>query len=115
MSSLTIKTNNSARPLVAYTELSAEHRKEVETDIADESCKKFFVYKGNVYDVNDFMRIVTESKPHTYRDVCVADDSPMRVWEYALQEAMYSGIVFRFERVNGIIDMDKVVVGRYYH
>ena len=57
MKVLTIKTNNQFREVSSFYELSDEQRKEVEDryDTIEES--SFFVYKNDVYDLNDFMRL----------------------------------------------------------
>jgi hypothetical protein len=56
--SLTITTNNQYRPLLTGCSLTTEERKEFDYYTEEEiDCATFFKFKGQVYDLGEFMRI----------------------------------------------------------
>jgi hypothetical protein len=98
MSDLTIITNNVPRFTVDAYELTLEERKEFnylnwEAIEAGEASATFFRYKGEVYDLGEFM------SPSWGR---------LRGWHGYRSDSFFSGIVVRF------VDDESIVVGRYY-
>ena len=89
MSTLTIKTNNQARPLLDYNDLTTAERSEFNYDIRG---AEFFRYKGNVYDFSDAMKTGVEG------------------WDGIYNESAFSGVLIRLHEY----DTDLIYVGRYY-
>lgn len=101
-----IKTNNTPRLLLSWYELTEKEKQEFDylTDDTPEEdiCNEFFRYKGNVYDLSEFMRIDQTIAPHCQREGWEA-------WHGYSSDSFFSGILVRYTE-----DCDRVIVGRYY-
>lgn len=91
-----IITNSVPRDLVYGIDLTEKERKEFDYIDADNfPCHDFLRYRGNVYDVNEFMR-------------CNGNEF-MSNWDGYSDDSYFSGIVIKF-----VDDNERVIVGRYY-
>jgi len=106
-----IRTNNVPRDVIDAWELTAEERKEFdylswESIEMGEDSASFFRYRGELYDLGEFM--ITSDFP---------DDDPMRKWSGFWSDSFFSGLLIRWPRVDGGCggspDFHKVVVALY--
>lgn len=103
MSDLTIVTNNVPRLIIDEYELTADERAEfgyIDWSAVDrgEASASFFRYRGQLYDLDEFMRMRTEDP-----------SNPHRAWDGYYAKTFFSGILVRFDPD----DVDCVIVGRY--
>lgn len=110
---LKIRTNRQFRPLLSGWELTLEERKELDYigDILDldlwaEEYNRFFRYRGQIYDTNEFVRIVKRSDFRGGFLHCADDDSPLLNWDGIQTDSFFSGIVIKLDR-----DCESVRVG----
>lgn len=97
MSNVTVITNNVPRDVLWGLELSEKERAEFDYLNPDElDYATFFRYKGEVYDLGEFMRI----------DEPVS--SIFKGWDDYSSDSFFSGLIVRY------VGDDQVVVGRYY-
>lgn len=100
MSNLTIRTNNKPRPIIDAYELTEKKRLEFDyldwqsIDLGEDSAS-FFRYKGQIYDLGEFMRVEA--------------DSPLSSWDGYASDSYFSGLVAKFTE-----DRDHVIVGQYF-
>lgn len=106
MDKITVKTNNVPRDIIDGFQLSADERKEFDylawdkIDAGEDSAL-FFRYRGDLYDLGNFMR----GNP-------VTDDSlpaQLRTWDGYMSESAFSAIVVRYAN-----DNESVIVGYVY-
>lgn len=96
MSSLTIKTNNVPRLLEYSYQLSAKELQDFDYLDADELAGRDFArYRGQVYDLGEFMR-------------CPAN-SGMKGWDGYSSDSYFSGVLVKYCK-----DTDRVIMARYY-
>lgn len=96
---LKITTNNVPRHIIYGFELSEKQRKEFDYLEGEElDCRKFFKYRGEIYDLGEFMRIE--------KNVSEEFDA----WDGYSNVTYFSGVLVRLNDENS----DEVVVGRYY-
>jgi len=101
MPALSIKTNNQPRPLFPPCELSATEQQKLRqqfdwmSDDEFHSDFSFFKYRGDYYNLADFMR------------VDVANGSPFVGWHGYSSDTYFSGVVVK-------LCGNDVVVGRYF-
>jgi hypothetical protein len=107
---LTIKTNNQRRALLSGWELTTKERKELdyieESELGD-SCARFFRYKGSIYDLHEFQRIVqpgTIGGPWAYYD----HKGNLSGWDGIQTDSFFSGILVKY------LDDDSIRVGLCY-
>ena len=105
---LTITTNNVPRDLLSGFDLTDKERAEFDyiEDMGD-AIDRFFRYRGNVYDTQEFVRIELASKRSN--PFCLGvyeEDSPLLNWDGYQSDSYFSGIVLRYCE-----DYDRVVVG----
>ena len=94
---LTIRTNNVPRGFVYSFELSEEEKKDFDYYNAEElDNATFFRYRGQVYDLGNFMRFQDRS-------------SPLSKWDGAAGDSYFSGTLVRL-----VEDEERIVVGAYY-
>ena len=88
-----IKTNNHPRFIIDGSELTEKERKEFEY-IEDFSTSQFTRYKGQLYDLGEFLRV---------------DNQWMKDkgWNGYISDSYFSGIVIRF------VDSESVIIGTY--
>lgn len=90
-----IITNNHARDLICFADLTAKEQKEFDYLEEDEHyTPQFFRYKGNAYDVNEFMR---------------ATAPEFKGWEGFRSDTFFSGTLVKYAN-----DYESVIVGRWY-
>lgn len=101
---LTIKTNNAPRPIVNGYELSPKERAEFDY-LSDERLDEssFFRFKGNVYDLGEFMRCSF--------NMTLSLDEPnvWGKWDGYSSDSYFSGVVVRY-----VDSHERVIVGRYF-
>ena len=95
-----IRTNNVPRFTIDAYELSENERQEfdyLDWEAIDkgEDSATFFRYKGQLYDLGEFM-------------LC-PNDTFSAMWEGYTSESFFSGVVIRF-----VDDGESVIVGTYY-
>ena len=88
-----IITNNQPRQLIYGYELTEKQRQDFDY-LEDIDGNNFVKYKGNIYDVSEFM------STHNM-------DS-LKGWDGYSSDSFFSGILIKY------IDSDTVIVGRYY-
>lgn len=96
MSDINIITNNIARPIIYWSDLSDKEKKEFDyiKEGNKDSCS-FFRYLGRVYDLGQFMR--------------VTDNKELKKWNGYVSDTHSSGVLVRYDAFE-----DNVIVGRYY-
>ena len=90
---MTIKTNNVPRDVLSWYELTDAERAEfdyLDSDTA-QSDASFFRYRGNIYDLGEFMI------------------SPLKGWDGYHSDSYFSGILVRY-----VEDCERVIVATYY-
>jgi hypothetical protein len=99
-----IITNKQPRALLGYNELTAKEKEQfdyIKHDDNDDGLRdeeyRFFRYKGNAYDVYEFMRT----------DTMHSDD--LKWWSGYSGDTYFSGVLIKY-----MMDTDEVIVGRYY-
>ena len=93
-----IITNNQPRFIIDPWEMNEKQRKEfdyINWDDADmgKTSPLFFKYKGQLYDLGEFMRTDIEG------------------WDGVAGDTYFSGVLVKFDNQE---DLDTVIVGRYY-
>jgi len=103
---ITIKTNNVPRELLMWHELTDKEREGLDyIKVPDERGTDFFRYKGQIYDVHEFMTTST-----------LPDEHPWRKWQGYQTDSFFSGIVIRYPfdptcGRDGSYDYDHIIVG----
>lgn len=101
-----ITTNNVPRPLVLGYELTAKERKEFDyLDDEQLQYRSFFRYRGNVYDLSQFILIYHNGQgmeafghyDHT---------GELKGWDGIMTDSYFSGIVVKY-----VNDYEDVIVG----
>ena len=96
--SLRIITNNVPRPIVYGYELTPAEQSEFDYYDSDElDSAMFFRYKGEVYDIGEFMRRPDYHNPFP------------KIWCGYMSDSYFSGILIRFPED----DDESVIVGWY--
>ena len=102
---LRIRTNNVPRELLSGWDLSEAERRELDyvADVDDQDawcneCDRFFRYRGDIYDTQQFVRI--ERRAAMTSGFChgVDDDSPLLEWDGIQTDSFFSGVVVRYLR-----------------
>ena len=105
---LTITTNNVPRDLLSGFDLTDKERAEFDyIENMGDAIDRFFRYRGNVYDTQEFVRIELASK--RTNPFCLGvyeEDSPLLNWDGYQSDSMFSGIVLRY-----CDDYERVIVG----
>jgi len=100
---LTIRTNNHSRPLMHLEDFSESIQSEIRKqydwmDPQDIECNfGFFVYFGQVYHLQDFMRVTDVSDPG------------LKGWDGYASDTVWSGTLVKLTEHCG-----SVIVGRYF-
>ena len=105
MSELRIITNHVPRDVIYAHELSGAEQSEFDyidwTAVENgETSPEFFRYKGELYDLGDFLTTSELSKGAGHHD--------LSAWDGYASDSFFSGIVVKF-----VEDFERVVVGRY--
>lgn len=92
-----IKCNNKPRPIIYGFELSDKQK--VDFNYLGENINenRFFMYKNEIYDINDFMR------------VCDLHNNPFSGYHGYISESFFSGILIKL-----CDNSDYIIVARYY-
>lgn len=95
-----IKTNNQARPLLSFYELSRVHQDEVINERGALECDdwKGFVFKGQLYNLDDFMRFSDESEERKMG------------WDGGMAQSAFHAVVVKLDSS----DLDSVIVGQMF-
>ena len=96
---ITIRTNNIPRDIVHGFELTEKQRAEFDY-MDDVDNGQFFVYKGQIYDLGEFMRIDANREP------CI---SPLSGWDGYSSDSFFSGVVVKY-----VDNFERVIVGQYF-
>lgn len=96
-----IVTNNQPRHLIYGFELSESEKQEFDY-LDDIGSASFFRYKGNLYDLGEFMRIDANIAPHPQRE-------DWENWQGYASDSYFSGVLVRYDS-----DNESVIVGSYY-
>lgn len=95
----TIKTNNVPRPLLSYYELTKKQQEELgEMELEQVDRWTGFVFKGQVYDIEEFMVIP------------VASESRKQGWDAASSQSAFHAVLVKLSHEN----FDSVVVGQQF-
>ena len=97
---MTIKTNNVPRPIIYGYELTDKELSEFDYYTNEDlEMRQFFRYKGQVYDLGEFMRVTDTMKN------CHGFDG----WDGYCSDSFFSGILVRYSD-----DFESVIVATYY-
>lgn len=96
-----IITNNKPRHIIYGFELSNKEKEQFDYLDNIEECS-FFRYKGEIYDLGEFMRIDKAVAPHPQRP-------EWEDWDGYSSDSYFSGVLVRYTS-----DYEAVIVGRYY-
>lgn len=100
---LTIKTNNQPRELLARFELPAKAQEDFDYMSDDDAYSpRIVAYKGQFYDVNEFMRT-----PHD--EAARLELNQLSRWDGYQSDSYFSGIVIKY-----VDNCERVIVGMYY-
>ena len=97
MDAIKVITNNVAREIIYWHELSEKER--AEFDYCDEF-SQFFRYKGELYHLGEFMAV------DHWRE-CLPD--AFRGWDGYQSDSFFSGVLVRYRN-----NYESVIVGRYF-
>lgn len=105
-----IKTNNVPRQLVRHWDLTTAEKKELDYIDWDTEGDDFqgFRYKGQIYDLGEFVRIVPQGEvggPFAHYD----HSGSLKGWDGVNTDSYWSGVLARYSP-----DREGVVVGRFY-
>jgi hypothetical protein len=111
---ITIKTNNKPRELICGWELTDTERKDFDYigELDDhekwnnETSYRFFRYKGNLYDIHQFVRIVPLYKSVGFEHG--TNDSELLQWHGIQTDSFFSAIVVKY-----CDDYESIIVGLY--
>jgi hypothetical protein len=93
MSTMTIKTNNIPRDVLAWFDLTRDERANFAHYRGEDDGAAYVRYGAWVYDLSDTPRAPSDLSP----------------WDGMAAETYFSGVLFRF-----VDDGERVVCGRYY-
>ena len=99
-----IKTNNAPRDVLFWWDLTDAER--VEFDYLDSDTAQadasFLRYRGNVYDLGEFMHISRTVAPHPQRQ-------GWEDWDGYHSDSYFSGMLVRY-----VEDCERVIIATYY-
>lgn len=101
-----IKTNSQWRHILYWYDLTDKERKDF--DYLPEGEGSFFRYKGQVYDMGEFSRIIPPGATRRHPTECANPD--LQDWDAYASDSFFSGIVVKIDRDG----WERVKVGRYY-
>jgi len=98
--SVDVKTNNHKRELFPLEDCPLSVRKDFDY-IKDDSSLRLFSYRGEWYDLREFMVIANcEMFPGD--------------WDVYQSDSYFSGVLARYPREDNEVDFENVIVGRYW-
>ena len=94
-----IKTNNQPRPLLSFYELTKVQQSEVTDDVGEDNCEEWkgFVFKGQLYNLDDFMRFSDESEERKMG------------WDGSMAQSAFHAVIVKLD-----IDLESVIVGQVF-
>lgn len=95
-----IITNNKPRNITFGFELTDQEKKEFDY-IQNIDDAQFFRYKGQVYDLGEFMRIDPNTAPHPHR-------KDWEKWQGYMSDSYFSGLLVKYTH-----ECESVIVARY--
>tara|TARA_B110000211_G_scaffold185303_1_gene210244 strand:- start:2502 stop:2807 length:306 start_codon:yes stop_codon:yes gene_type:complete len=100
---MNIKTNNKFRDILRSYDLTEQEREEFDYYTVDELYDAmFFRYKGDVFDLGEFMRCPDSNK--------TSDDlTELTEWDGYMSDSYFSGVVIRYDD-----NIEQIQVGRFY-
>jgi hypothetical protein len=103
MAEMRIRTNYRKRALLSGWELTERERAELDyiappgnLELWGEHFERFFRYRGNIYDIQEFSRIIGPGENGGAFAHHVTGGSPLLDWGYIQTDSYFSGIVFRY-------------------
>lgn len=115
-----IITNHVPRDVVSASEMSDELRAEFgigpgsHDEMTDDDCRTFVRYRGDWYEIGDYVTTSPGPWNHGLPDV-------FRNWDGYASDSFFSGTVIRYAREDGTnvdgdarVDYERVIIGRYY-
>jgi hypothetical protein len=102
MSTVKVITNHQPRDVLYWYELSDAERKEfdyLDTEARQDEAQ-FFRYRGQVYDLGEFMRVPSGPAAQSFNDLAA--------WDGYASDSFYSGVVVKY-----VEDFERVIVGLY--
>jgi hypothetical protein len=102
MSTVKVITNNTPRDVLYWYELTEKERQEfdyLDTEARQEEAQ-FFRYRGNVYDLGEFMRVPSGPAAQSFNE--------LSAWHGYASDSFYSGVVVKY-----VDEFERVIVGTY--
>lgn len=114
-----IITNHKPRDIIRGYELSEKERAEFDYLAPDDLDTSGFIrYRGEVYPLADFVRIIHPGKEPALCGPCAHFDhmDDLRDWDAILTDSYFSGLLIRWakDECTGEPDFDRVIIGRVY-
>lgn len=112
-----IRTNNVPRDVINAWELTAQERAEfdyLDWEAIDDGrdSRDFFRYRGQLYDLSEFSRIIPPGSERRHPMECA--EPSFQGWDGYISDSYFSGLLIRWERdERGNIDSERVIVGLY--
>lgn len=112
-----IRTNNVPRDIINAWELTPAERAEfdhLDWEAIDDGrdSRDFFRYRGQLYDLGEFSRIIPPGSERRHPTEC--DSRQLHGWDGYQSDSFFSGLLIRWERdERGNIDGERVIVGLY--
>jgi hypothetical protein len=100
---ITIRTNRQPRAILQRYELS--QRESAEFDYLADDEGTFFRYRGLVYDLGEFCRVIPQGSTRCHPTEC--DDPAFSGWDGYMSDSFFSGVLVKF------VDDESVIVGAY--
>lgn len=105
-----ITTNNQPRNLISWYDLT--EKEQADFDYIEDGQFNGFRYKGQAYDLGEFVRILSRSQQNngyynSFAHTC-DDGDAMLEWSGVQSETYFSGILVK------LVDDESVIVGRYF-
>jgi hypothetical protein len=102
---LTIHTNHVPRPVLSAFDLTAEELKEF--DYLQEDEGSFFRYKGQVYDLGEFCRVIDPGAKRCHPTECA--EPAFAGWHGYMSSSFFSGMLIKYTD-----DCERVIVAQYF-
>ena len=105
MSKLTIRTNHKPRPVLQRYELTEKESAEFDYLAPDEG--SFFRYKGHVYNLGEFCRVIAPGAGRMHPTEC--DNPGFAGWDCYASDSFFSGVLVKY-----VDDLESVIVAQYF-
>lgn len=105
-----ITTNGNPRALCSFDELPTKVRREFDyVKTSEHHDPRFFLYRRNWHDRNEFVRITRRDDWRGGFDLPVNANSPLLKWDGIQTDSHFSGVLLRYTD-----DHERVIVGRFF-